>query len=287
MDLSVPAHVRVVNHGVTNIRERDGTLHPDLADVIVDEYETALSGGLVVSGYQIIPNLLSEFRSALVAADSSRIPAYDNWSEYLLDLATFTYQRPRVVQFYQAPQVNGQFGRYLNDSGQTVDPQPFVPVPIPPGFIDGRFTQMFPLTTAQIPDGSILPESVMRELCDTLVPKATEYCAGLILHFLHEANQTTSVEYNGGNPVHYALAQNYPNPFNPSTTIRFTIPRPGLVTLRVYNVLGREVATLVNGDLSSGSYQVTFEASGLASGVYFYRLVTPGYVETKKMLLLK
>jgi len=85
----------------------------------------------------------------------------------------------------------------------------------------------------------------------------------------------------------YALGQNYPNPFNPTTMINYQIPNDGQVTLKVYDVLGREVKTLVNQYQQVGRYNVTLDGSGLASGVYFYRLVSGNYVSTKKMVLMK
>lgn len=96
------------------------------------------------------------------------------------------------------------------------------------------------------------------------------------------------VEYEEGQPVsEYALTQNYPNPFNPSTQIKFALKEAGYVTLKVYDALGKEVATLVKGEYTSGSYNVAFDASGLASGIYFYRLETGSFVQTNKMMLLK
>lgn len=88
-------------------------------------------------------------------------------------------------------------------------------------------------------------------------------------------------------PNEYSLHQNFPNPFNPSTRIKFVIPKSGNVRLRVFDQLGREVRTLVNEELSGGSYEYELDGSGLASGVYFYRLETVGISETKKMLLVK
>ena len=85
----------------------------------------------------------------------------------------------------------------------------------------------------------------------------------------------------------FSLSQNYPNPFNPSTTIKFQIPELSFVTFKVYDVLGNEMRTLVNEEKSIGSYEVNFDASGLPSGIYFYRLKAGPFVETKKMLLLK
>jgi predicted extracellular nuclease len=88
-------------------------------------------------------------------------------------------------------------------------------------------------------------------------------------------------------PGTYELSQNYPNPFNPSTSIHYSVPVNGQVTLKIFNILGQEVRTLVNTVQSSGSYVVNFNASTLSSGVYFYQLRAEGFVSVKKMMLLK
>ena len=88
-------------------------------------------------------------------------------------------------------------------------------------------------------------------------------------------------------PSQFALEQNYPNPFNPSTKIQFTIVNRLLTIVKVFDVLGREVATLVNAVKEPGTYTVQFDGSNLASGVYFYRLQAGTYVETRKLLLLR
>ncbi len=85
----------------------------------------------------------------------------------------------------------------------------------------------------------------------------------------------------------YSLSQNYPNPFNPTTSIQFAIPTSGFVTLKVYNMLGKEVATLVNGNLNAGNHSFNFNASNLASGVYFYKLESANFSDVKKMSLIK
>ena len=88
-------------------------------------------------------------------------------------------------------------------------------------------------------------------------------------------------------PEKFYLYQNYPNPFNPVTNIRFDMPKQGLVKLKVYDVSGREVSTLVNSNLSAGSYNYDFDASNLSSGVYFYKLETPDFTSIRKMILVK
>ena len=88
-------------------------------------------------------------------------------------------------------------------------------------------------------------------------------------------------------PEKFSLSQNYPNPFNPSTDISFSVPQSGEVTLKIYDLLGREVATLINKELNAGTYSTKFEAGNLASGVYIYRLSARNFSSTKKMVLLK
>jgi D-alanyl-D-alanine carboxypeptidase len=90
-----------------------------------------------------------------------------------------------------------------------------------------------------------------------------------------------------GLPEAFKLEQNYPNPFNPSTTIKFELPKASMVRLSVYDMLGREVSVLVNERKNAGNHEVRFDASGLSSGVYFYRIQAGTYVETRKLLLLR
>ncbi|HED06203.1 MAG TPA: T9SS type A sorting domain-containing protein [Ignavibacteria bacterium] len=103
----------------------------------------------------------------------------------------------------------------------------------------------------------------------------------------------TNVELVNDNiPVKFSLVQNYPNPFNPSTTIEYSIPtvetRHALsVQLKIYDILGREVAVLINEQQQPGYYKVNFDASALSSGMYFYRIIAGKFVQTKKMVLLK
>ena len=92
---------------------------------------------------------------------------------------------------------------------------------------------------------------------------------------------------NNALPGQYELYQNFPNPFNPGTIINYQIPNSGIVTLKVYDILGREIKTLVNELKSRGNYSVNFDAGSLSSGVYFYQLKSGGYSSIKKMVLLK
>lgn len=109
--------------------------------------------------------------------------------------------------------------------------------------------------------------------------------------------QSATISYNELNvtglsnddtvPNKFVLEQNYPNPFNPTTNINFSIPESGLTTLKIYNVLGNEVANLINEELTSGSHVINFDGADLSSGTYFYTLSSGELRETKKMILLK
>lgn len=88
-------------------------------------------------------------------------------------------------------------------------------------------------------------------------------------------------------PTSYELKQNYPNPFNPSTTIAFAIPKPSAVTLKIIDMLGREIATLVDEKLPAGEHKVVFDTRSLPSGVYYYRLQAGEFSETRKLMLVR
>ena len=90
-----------------------------------------------------------------------------------------------------------------------------------------------------------------------------------------------------GLPKKHRLLQNYPNPFNPSTTIEFTLPRPEYTTLKIYNILGAEVATLVSDKLQAGRHTYHFDGSKLASGVYYYQLMAGEFRDVRMMILLR
>jgi Secretion system C-terminal sorting domain len=117
---------------------------------------------------------------------------------------------------------------------------------------------------------------------------------------LVETSPTNTIKYErikgndiykkGANPTiqfTYKLEQNYPNPFNPSTMIDYSIKNDGMVTIKIYDILGREVKTLIDEYKPAGNYKVNFDASSLTSGVYLYKLISGKFVDVKKMILLK
>ena len=100
-------------------------------------------------------------------------------------------------------------------------------------------------------------------------------------------NVPTGIQNTNNIADGYRLSQNYPNPFNPSTSISFDIRDKGMVTLKVFDILGNEVATLVNEELNTGGYSISFDAAEYSSGVYFYELQSGSFRDVKKMLLVK
>ena len=114
-------------------------------------------------------------------------------------------------------------------------------------------------------------------------------------HLLQAAKNTrlslleinTSVNNINSQPTRFDLKQNYPNPFNPTTTIPFSIPSNSYVSLKIYDLLGREIATIVSEEMPAGSYSRQWNASELSSGIYFYRIQAGNFIETKKLVLLK
>ena len=96
-----------------------------------------------------------------------------------------------------------------------------------------------------------------------------------------------SIDESQFTPENFVLLQNYPNPFNPSTSIQYQVPSISQVSLKVFDILGNEIETLVNEEKPAGIYQIQFDASNLTSGVYFYRLQAGSFVDTKKMILIK
>ena len=107
---------------------------------------------------------------------------------------------------------------------------------------------------------------------------------------IYRSSASTVTGVPGNNfemPGKFKLLQNYPNPFNPATTIEYSIPRTGFVALKIYDILGKEIAVLVNEEKSAGKYKINFDASKFSSGVYFYMMQAGNFVETKKLIVLK
>ncbi len=124
------------------------------------------------------------------------------------------------------------------------------------------------------------------------VNEITGWAMGTSSNYFPKLFKTTNggvgiININSEIPSSYSLLQNYPNPFNPTTNIKFQIAKSGNVKLIVFDILGKEVATLINESLQPGTYETTFDASNIASGIYFYKLITDGFSETKRMIAIK
>ena len=118
-------------------------------------------------------------------------------------------------------------------------------------------------------------------------PQALNARSMHVLTLIGEHLGTATDEDRSGIPTSYALHGNYPNPFNPTTTIQIDLPETAIVTLAVYDVLGQEVLRLESGTVSAGRHRYTVDASRLPSGVYLYRLETPAFTQSRRMMLLK
>ncbi len=149
--------------------------------------------------------------------------------------------------------------------------------------------------------GNIWHKRNSNQSTGTLAPECAIYRSGTEKYsaLVYAGNGPTNVYYNmeslisgiqpTGNsiPEKYALSQNYPNPFNPVTNIEFAVPKSSMVKLVIYDIGGRIVETIVNRELSAGTYKADWNASGFSSGVYFYKLESNGFTDTKKMMIIK
>ena len=182
--------------------------------------------------------------------------------------------------YYRFADDNGEFfkaqaKKYLNNS-QVFDRIPAPMKGLAP--VDANSFFNYPLALKRI------------EIQLASIPTGSDFVSGemyfdnLIIKYPLNA---TSINENFSRPESYNLYQNFPNPFNPATSIKFSIPKRGMVNLKVYNILGKEVAQLINNELNAGTHKVEFNAVNLSSGVYFYRIQFDGFAKVQKMILLK
>lgn len=176
----------------------------------------------------------------------------------------------------------GQYviGGYVTDDGDSVN--------VRQGAIPGGFSFSYYKRNSNQSSGVVAP------VCAIYKTGTTKYAVfgypgfGPTNAYYNGEQLLTGIEPTGNNtPDKFSLSQNYPNPFNPVTNINFSVPLAGNVKLVVFDMTGREVAVLVNGILSAGTYKVDYDASTLATGVYFYRIETESFTDVKKMMLIK
>jgi hypothetical protein len=199
-------------------------------------------------------------------------------------LFTATSNKPIIPYPYPYPHKNWLTIDLRNDNISTNDP-----------FYIGIAT---PIDTANFP---ILMNSRMKSYSDyiychyaatvnqwlfAVYTPDRSYLAFMVSAYVSVKDEGTTkvVEVN---PIKYSLSQNYPNPFNPETNISFSLPKKGLATLKIYDVMGREVKTLMNEVKEAGDHIIKFSAENFSSGVYFYKIKCDDYVDTKKMVLVR
>ena len=126
------------------------------------------------------------------------------------------------------------------------------------------------------------------EQTQTYTYRVKAYNDSLESQYSNEASlNPTGIKEEGEMPAMYSISQNYPNPFNPTTAIKFALPKSAVTKIIVYDIIGREIRTLINKELKGGYYEISFDASNLPSGVYFYRIQSGDFIQTKKMILMK
>ena len=183
---------------------------------------------------------------------------------------------------------------YSADGGDTwIGPERFTPYPPAASLLDFRYPSIAPINAVEVADDDIIKIHIVMQ--GDSIPGSTVNAAGtgmpvgVTAQYYHFSADLLVVNADP-DPVtvyEFNLEQNYPNPFNPSTSIKYSLAEASDVSLKVYDVLGKEVATLVNSTQNTGSYDVNFDASNLASGLYIYTLQTGNFVSSKKMMLLK
>ena len=133
------------------------------------------------------------------------------------------------------------------------------------------------------------PNTIGNVVCTMVKGRDTDGFVAVATHGMgiYSASLVTSVEDGSSTPVDYSLSQNYPNPFNPSTTISFSLPTENHVKISLFDALGREIQNIANREYSAGNHSINFNAAGLTSGVYFYRIEAGSFVQSKKMILMK
>jgi hypothetical protein len=139
---------------------------------------------------------------------------------------------------------------------------------------------------------TIVDNAWVADNCEFVAVVYQDNTSGLFLSTVqqgakHSVSGPLGVIQQNAVPSDYSLSQNYPNPFNPVTSIKYSIPKDGNASLKIYDMIGNEVATYFEGFIKAGSYNAEIDASGWSSGVYFYRLTTSEFTDTKKMMLVK
>jgi hypothetical protein len=233
----------------------------------------------------------------IFSIDASVTDLDSNHYHKLTNASRFTTVGPVVVNHYEIPQISSssfQLKIFLKNEGLTATA---TDISINISSNDTNITTITPNTLlfGNITPGQIDPSNGVYYVSTQTNPlgMSIDFTVDISSDGWEFWSDSFSVVVSGilaenkNIPKEYRLSQNYPNPFNPSTTIEFDLPKTSEVGLKIFNILGEEVAMLVSDRLSAGSYSYEWDASNLASGVYLYRLQAGDYVETRKMVLMR
>ena len=253
-------------------------------------HQDSMAGDNLFGGTWPVPNDEKYYKVSV-----STFAPDSGYYNVLGDLSRFTTIGPVVVDSFSfnelIPNALYTLRLYLRNNGSTATATN-VTVQIETADTNVTGITNFPQSFGDIEPGQIKGSLVAR-IVTTNNPNGIDFdisisSEGWVFWSDSIAATITGMAENENNiPLEYGLKQNYPNPFNPTTNIEFSIPKSEFVTLKVYNILGEEVATLVSEKLAAGSYKYDWNASDLASGVYLYRLQAGDYVDVKKMILMK
>ena len=260
-DSSVPVVYAYLNGVLTVTQPQAGTLNIVSADLFkVGGYGTV--GNAMPAG-----SLMDEFRFYDRALDSAEVADTWNISVVPVELTSFT-----AIAKENNVQLTWTTATELNNSGFSIERKSSGSDYLEVGFVPGFGTTSEPKSYS-FNDQDLLSGNYTYRLKQVDFDGTFEY--------------SSEVEVEVITPTEFNLAQNYPNPFNPSTKITFSLPVDSKVSLKVFDMIGQEVASLVNQDLTAGVHNYVFNATGFNSGVYFYKLQAGNFVETKKMILLR
>lgn len=277
-DTSFKTFVPIIQTGVINIQNEP----PELDSVWLDNLDVVAGEGFALDVYFFNEDLVQEFRLAL------------DYSTSLLHYDSVSLNGLRLIP---SP-INSPIVQNQNSTHELLVRLTFPEDnPLPVG--TGPIARLFFTVDASTPEATyIIDTTRFANVISSLITRPASvggkmFVPGFTPGSISVQIATDVRETEDDNlPSDFELAQNYPNPFNPTTQIRFSLPEAGHVSLDIYNVLGRRVRTVLDQYMSAGIHEVTFDGRGddgatLASGVYFYRMTHPDYVDNKKMLLLK
>ncbi|MCU0406574.1 MAG: T9SS type A sorting domain-containing protein, partial [Ignavibacteriaceae bacterium] len=243
------------------------------------------------------PNSATSFTG--LAIDDSSIVWIGTWTQFTINGSTLI----------RLDANNGSYTVYQHDLGWPFPGEHVRPLAVTPDgrlwmqydseypsddnglcWFDGVNVGSFPAPPGGVPQWGGLPNSNIKKLEVMEIPGGYELwmsCLGRGIAVLTVNDGTTSIDNEEESPTSFMLSQNYPNPFNPTTSIQYAISSKQFVSLKVYDVLGNEIASLVNEEKPAGTYEVQFDASAFTSGVYFYTIRTSNFTNTRKMILIK